>query len=440
MKLTARFFRPTISLPGAIAAGILAVLPLLALAAEPADGLDSLSLPQAIEIGLRQNHDVRLSALAVDSAQAAATAADARPNPALTVQTANINPAQGIGSGGLRAKTVDTTIRIDQLIERGGKRALRKESADGLERASRADLSEARRQLRLNVSQAYYDLLAAQEKWRAATETVALFDNTLSAAQKRKKAGDIAGADVERIQVDALRAKNDARQAETDLAKARLALALLMGVEAQADTIRAVEAWPQPQQAAPDTDIDRLIERQPAIRAAQARVDAAVASAKLASAARTRDVSVGVQFEHYPASAANSQGSGNSYGVSVQFPLFTNYAYQGEIRAAQAALDTARQSLEKARSAARGELAGALHDLRASAERVLRFQQELLPAAKKSADAAEYAFKNGAIGVMDALDARRTYRATQLDAVAAQADYAKSLAAWRMTVLEESDK
>ena len=78
--------------------------------------------------------------------------------------------------------------------------------------------------------------------------------------------------------------------------------------------------------------------------------------------------------------------------------------------------------------------------MQAAAERTRRFQQELLTAARKSADAVEFGFKNGAIGVMDVLDARRTYRATQLDAVAAQADYAKSLAAWRAAVMEEDQK
>lgn len=398
-----------------------------------------MSLARALEIATEHNHDVKLSALALDSARAAAISANAAPNPSLTIQTANINPKLGIGAGSLRNKTVDTSIRIDQLIERGGKRELRTENASYLEFASRADLRDARRQLRVAVSQAYYDLLAAQEKLQAATETVALFDNTMTAAQKRRKAGDIAGADVERIHVDALRTQNDARQAAADLAKAQLALALLLGTNAQARALQATDSWPDLRQAALDNDFDRLIDKRPDVTAAKARVDAALAAQKLALASRTRDVSVGVQFEHYPASEANPQGSGNSYGVSVQIPLFTRYYYEGEIRSAQVAVETAHQNLEKIRTLARNEVYQSLHDVQAAAERMQRFQLELLPSARRSAEAAEYAFRNGAIGVMDVLDARRTYRATQLDAVAAQADYAKSLAAWRAAVLEDEN-
>lgn len=415
------------------------LIPFAAIASEHED-LTRLSLARAISIASEHNHDLKLSGLAVNSAQAAVVSAKAAPNPSLTVQSANINPRQGIGSGGLRDKTIDTTIHIDQVIERGGKRELRAENAANLERAARADQREAQRQLRMNISQAYYDLLAAQEKWRTATETVTLFDNTVNAALKRKKAGDIAGADVERIQVDALRARNDSRQAEADVAKAQLALALMMGVDTQENAVHATDQWPELYQLRLEAEIDKLLDQRPDIKAAQARVEAAEAASRLALASRTRDVSVGVQFEHFPSSNANPQGSGNTYGVSVQIPLFTRYYFDGEIRTAQVALDTARQNLEKTRSAARTDLRRSLHDVQTAADRVLRFQQELLPAAKKSADAAEYAFKNGAIGVMDVLDARRTYRMAQTEAVSAQADYAKSLAAWRATVMEESAK
>ena len=398
-----------------------------------------LSLSQAIDIAIERNHDIRLSALAVKAAEAATIIAQAAPNPTLSMQTSNINPKLGVGAGGLRNKTVDTTIRIDQVIERGGKRELRTENATYLERASRNDFSEARRQRRIIVSQAYYDLLAAQERLLTTRETVALFDNTMRAAQIRKKAGDIAGADVDRIQVDALRAKNDARQAEADLAKAQQALAFLLGLGFKEDAIHAADRWPDVQQAEVSVD-DSVIEARPDVRAAKARVDAAMAARKLALALRTRDISVGVQYDHFPSSDTNTLGGGNSYGIGVQIPLFVRYYYDGEIRNAEAALDTARENLDKARDIARNDLRRTLQDVLSAADRVRRFQEEILITAKKSADAAEFAFKNGATGVMDVLDARRSYRATRLEALNAQADYAKSLATWRATALEANTK
>jgi len=91
----------------------------------------------------------------------------------------------------------------------------------------------------------------------------------------------------------------------------------------------------------------------------------------------------------------------------------------------------AQDGLERIRALARGELERALSDLRAATERVRRYEDALLAEAKRSADAAEFAYKNGAIGVMDLLDARRTLRAIQIDAAATRNDYAKAYSAWR---------
>ena len=405
--------------------------------AEDTAYLQKLSLEQAIQIAMERNHDLQLSAFADANAKAATVIASASPNPTLTIQTFNINPRAGIGVGGPRSKTVDSTVRIDQLIERGDKRELRMENASLLQDAARNDLHDARRQLRVTVSQSYYDLLAVEEKCGITRQTASIYESTVVAAQKRQRAGDLANADVARLQVDALRAQNDATQAEADLAKARQTLALALGKIAYATQIRLADGWPATQFNA-TTPPEELIERRSDVLAAKSRLDAAMASRKLALASRSRDVSVGAQYEHWPTSKANAQGTGNSYGVAVQIPLFVRYQFDGEIRAAEVAVDTARQTLEKTRDLARSDLLKSWEDARASFERVRRYDDGLLAAAKKSADAAEFAFRHGALGVMDVLDARRTYRATQLDALAARADYAKSLAVQQAAVSESN--
>ena len=45
---------------------------------------------------------------------------------------------------------------------------------------------------------------------------------------------------------------------------------------------------------------------------------------------------------------------------------------------------------------------------------------------------AELAYTKGALALSDLLDARRTLRATGLEALAAQADHAKASMAWRL--------
>ena len=99
--------------------------------------LDRLSLHAAERLLHQHSRELQASQRAVDAAKAGILIAGVRPNPNLTLQTSNINPQAGIGSGGLRDKAFDTQIRTDYRVERGEKRALRLASAADLERAKR---------------------------------------------------------------------------------------------------------------------------------------------------------------------------------------------------------------------------------------------------------------------------------------------------------------
>jgi len=414
------------------------VLPGATAFAQAAPDLRALTLPAAENLLASKNRDIAVARRALDQASADVKVAAQPPNPQLTLGVGAFNPHRGIGSGGPRSKALDSSVRIDQLIERGNKLGLRVEGAKRLELAAGEDLNDTGRQQLLAVRGAYFDLLAAQEKVTASEDTAQLFGKTVDAAQLRQRAGDLAVSDVSRVRVDALRAQNDARAAQADLSRARLTLAYLIGVDAQAAEIRAVTPWPA--RALPDAaQAEALVERRPDVRAAQARVEAADKARDLAQAQRTRDVSIGAQYDHYPVTDANTLGTGNSFGVSVSVPLFLRNNNEGGIARAQADWYAARDGLDRVRALALGDVLRARSDLENAAERLGRFEADLLPAAQKSADAAEFAFKNGALGVMDLLDSRRTLKAVLIDAANSRADYAKALAAWQSSAEAPAD-
>jgi cobalt-zinc-cadmium efflux system outer membrane protein len=423
-----RFHR---SILGAIGA-ILAAQASLALGQQL--NLGALTLARAEQLLQTRNREVLAARRALEAAQADTISAGARPNPTLSLGLAAINPAAGVGSGSLRDKTVDSSVRIDQVIEGGNRRELRVATAESLQTASAEDLFEISRQQRLTLRSAYYDLLFSQDKVGIARDTMTLFESSLTAAQLRLKAGDIAGADVARLRVDALRAENDERAAEADRHRAQFALAYLVGADKQAADIRAVDPWPPfSSDGAPESVTEEMIERRPDVRAAKNRVEAARKARELAKSLRSRDVTVAAQYDHYPiGTGANTFGSGNSYGLFVSVPLFSRYYYEGEIRRAEVDYNTAEEALNRIRAQAFGDLSRALSDLKATSERLRRYDESLLVEARKAAESAEFAYKNGAIGVMDLLDSRRTLRAIQIDAAGARNAYAKALAVWQL--------
>jgi len=374
------------------------------------------TLAQVEELVVRNNRELLAARRALESADAQTAIAGARPNATFSVNSTSI------ASG---TQGADTVFRIDQTFERGDKRALRLDAASGLRRAAQRDSLDVLRQQLAAARGAYFDLKQAQERAQVLDETAELFGDTLKAAQTRLKAGDLAAADVAKVEVDQGRAQNDARAARADLARARLALAYLIGEEAAAAELSAADPWPAPQRADAAV-LAEAVDARPDVQAAKARVEAAERLRDLARAQRTRDITLGAQYEHFPGT-----NPANSVGFGISVPLFTGYDFSGDIRKAEVERYAALDQLERVRAVATGELRRAASDLDSAAERMERFDSSLLAAAGRSSEAVEFAFRRGASSVLEVLDARRTLRAVRLEALAARTDHAKAYAAWR---------
>ncbi|MGE5094213.1 MAG: TolC family protein [Betaproteobacteria bacterium] len=403
------------------------VLALATLARAQAPGACPPSLPQPLTLAAaedrieRCNRDVRAAALAVDAALADLRTAGQRPNPTLSVGLSNFGPHNGIGSGSLREKTLDQSLRLEQVIERGGKTQLRLAQAEANVLAARADLEEQKRQQRLAVRAAFFDLAAVQERVALQREFVALAGETVSASRRRLEAGDVAASEANRFRLDAVRAENDLRQAETELYRARLELARMVGAESIAATLQVAAVWTFA--PAPGRNGDR-----PDVVAARRRVEAAEAARELARQLGTRDVTVGIEADRSPATDINPSGNGVTYGVSVSIPLYARHRNEGELARAVADLETARAALEKTRAQADAEASVAEEEWRSARTRRDRLETEVRPIAREVAQAAEFAYSKGATGVLDLLDARRSLKAVELDELQARAEAAKAWA------------
>ena len=386
----------------------------------------ALTLPSAEERLRLCNRDVRAAELATIAAAADRRVAGQRPNPTFTLGASNVNPHAGFGSGPLRDKTFDSSVHIEQLVERGGKAELREAQTDRLLDAARADVAEQLRVQRLAMRTAFFDLAAAQERVRLQLEFRGLAGETAAASERRFAAGEVSRAEANRFRLDAARAENDARQAQADRERARLDLAKLIGAESSAPTIEVAPVWPDGT-TAPDGKARAAGER-PDVAAARRRVEAAQAARELARRIATRDVTVGLQADRWPVSEVNLQGTGTSYGLTLSVPLHVRHANEGEAARASADLETAQAVLARAQAQADAEARLAEADLRNARERRARLETEVRPVARDVAEAAEFAYKRGASGVLDLLDARRSVKAVELDEVQARAEAAKAWA------------
>ncbi len=374
-----------------------------------------LSLQDAEKRLLDANPTILQARATVAGARAGIDIAGARPNPIVTASVTSINPTRS-GNGGYWDRPVDNVLRVDQMIERGDKRDLRLAAADRNLAATGLDLDNTIRLARIELASAWVDLRAAREVRRIADENAALARRAADAAELRGKAGDLAGVDVARFAADAARVANDAVQAELALSRARIALARLLGNRVPAGTLQTTDDWPGDEAVAlSPTDAERVD-----ILAARQRVAQASALRELARAQRTRDVSVGVQYEHYPPDGRNT------YGVSISVPLFLGYDYRGDIARSEADFTAAEQQLDATRQSVASEQARLQAELAAARSRHARLRDVVLPAAERAGRGADVAIQKGGMSLTDYLDTQRNLRAARIEAVQARADVARA--------------
>ena len=386
------------------------------LAAEPPD-FGKLRLIEVERLVSERNRPLVASRRATVAAQASVDMAAGRPNPTVSLNTSGINTKHTASSGSL-----DTILRVDLPIERGGKRQLRLDVAGALLEGSVFDEADSLRQQRLLAFQAYFDLKATEEKERINSESARLAHQVLVKAELRLKAGDLSPADVARILTDTLRADSDASQAAVDHRRTRLVFAQLIAAEAEAPQIATFGPWPD---LAPLPSEKATLETRPDVIAAQRRLDAAEKFVDLAKAQQTRDVTIGAQIER-----DNQNSAANLIGVGVSIPLFTGYDFRGEIRRAYVDRDSAKDELERIKALAIGESSQFIFEAERQSERARHLRDEALPAAHRANAAVQLAFNQGVASVLDVIDARRSLYAVEIDTTNALAEAAKARAAW----------
>ena len=391
----------------------------------------TLSLAQALQAA-QDNLDVSLARRAVDAARGDVTAADRAPTPTLSAKAASIDLQNGIGSGNLiRDKRIDKSVGLDWTLERGNKRVLRTQAAQSLASAAQADVDEIKIQQQIATTAAYFDVLAAQERIVEVDAIAKSAAQLAATAQRRVKAGDLTALDAARTEIEAQRAATDLSSAQLDRQRAALALALLTGTS-NASTLRVAADWPllQTMQVmqviSPDATLPS-VEARADVRAALQRVDAARAALDSAAAQKTRDITLGTSFDHYPGTSTRL------LEFRVQMPLngfLGSYNFQGEIAKAQAQLNQAEDTLEKTRRIAMADIQRLQQDRFGAAARALSYEATILPRARKVAELAELAYSKGAMSLTELIDARRTLRTILIEALSARTDHAKAAQAW----------
>ncbi len=387
-----------------------------------------LSLEQVLQAA-RQNPDVLAAQRAAQAARADVRAADRAPAPVLSAGVSSIDLRNGTGTGSYwTQRRLDKSLGMDWTWERGNKRGLRTEAAERAASAAAADGQDMRVLQQIGALGAFYDLLAAQERLQIFQELAVSARALAKTAELRLKAGDLSAQDASRTHIEAERAQADLQLARLAHQQAMQALAGWTGQNVPASGWRAEGGWPQAVAPGSPADIDALIEQRPDVLAARERLAALQATLQGALALQHSDPTVGASFDHYP----NGERTDRMLAVRIAIPINGFSRFDGEIRRALALKDQAQDLLDKTRIQARAELLGLLQGWQSQTERLQGYEARILPQARQVAAQAELAYNKGGLSLTDLLDARRTLRATQLEASSVRNEHAHALGAWQL--------
>ncbi len=404
-----------------------ALLPLLPLllagsaAAATAELPSPLSVAAAKAFMLESNLSVIAARAGVDAVRAQAVIAAYWPNPTLSLAAEQFdlrNPRAHLGSDSNEAANRTWTVHVDQPLETGGKRDRRIENAEQLRQAAEAQVLDAARQARFAVEQAFYGVLLAREDLGVAEENIRLADTTEKLIKDQVDAGNKSASDLITFQVSRVQFAQDLAVAELARDQAMVDLANALGLEPERLVKRgdgsARELSGGLAFAPPDFAHERLAAsaaERADVRAAERAMAAAASALSLARAQRSIDITVGVEYQRI--------GSDNTVGLTASLPLPAWNDHQGEIAGAEAQLRQARAQLTLALRQAQADQEKAWQGYQSSRKLLAIYSEGTLAKAKHALDIAKSAYQQGATGLLELIDAQRTYN--QLRVAANQA-------------------
>jgi outer membrane protein, heavy metal efflux system len=381
---------------------------------------NDLVLRNAARLALQRNPELAAFSKEVQALKGVTLQAGLLPNPELTLFAENAGNLQKVDrNAAVGAKEVeqqDTTLRINQLIELGGKRAARVKAASlGEEVAEQA--YEARRvELIAQVANVFTEVLAAQEQLRLAEESQQLAQRVVNTVSKRVQSGKVPPIEETKVEVAFSATEIAMVQAQRDLATARKRLALLWGSSSPQfnkalGNLESLVALPSFEALA-----ERALGSPMALRAMK-NMEQRKAVLEVEQTRRIPNLTVMAGVLNH------SQTGGTTAIAGISIPLQIFDRNQGNLHEAYQRVDKAMDEQMATELRLKSELTQAYEALTAAQNETRILRDSILPRARSAFEVTNKGYELGKFGFLEVLDAQRTLFQNQVLYVRALANY-----------------
>lgn len=367
-----------------------------------------LTLADALDLAGSASPNIDAADASVRAASAARRIAGLRPNPSLNADIENV--------GGSRAynniEAPKQTVSVGVPVELGGKRSARIAVADAQGNRAQIERVAAGADLRLAVTQAYVEAVAADRRLTTARDQATIAAEAVRAAHVRVLAGRASPLEEQRAEVLHISADAAVDRAVrlADLARVNLGRRIGRPVTGALD-----QPWFDRVDGYGPTRLDA--DSNLAVATARADEKAAEAQLRLARSQRLPDVTLSAGVRRLPIN--NDMAA--VFGVSVPLPFFNSGA--SSVAQASAERDKAtalRRAAELENEQAIGQ---AQADVANAAAAARTAAGPSLAAAQEAARITRIDYREGKFGQLDLLEAERTLAETRSGAIDALAAF-----------------
>lgn len=372
---------------------------------------EELSLKQAIETALKSNPSIAAARLSADAAAKEAKGAGALTNPEISVAPSVVGNA---GS--------DSGVFFSQPLEINGSRKVRGEVASHEASAARLDAEVSKRDIILQVSNAYWDIVRAQELVKLNQDNITYIETIRAAVQKQFEVGTAPGSQALKMDVELARARQELAQAQLELSQNKASLNTLMSRPVASDFNVTDNLTFKEISFEQDKLVSSALAKRPEVGSAREQILASQGRIRAARIAQVPDLALQARRENF------EPGAASGIAVAVTLPILD----WGSVRSARQSAAANAQSRQKQADAVNNsiilDVQQALLRLQTASQIVNEYQGGILEKSDQLATMAKKGYEKGASSYLEVLEAQRTLRSTRSAYYTALAEHAKALA------------
>lgn len=369
------------------------------------------SLEQLIQIALESNPRVLAARDQAAAASGQLRTAKAVPNPQFEYNTGQ----QRSASGPLTTGNV-SSWSVTQPLDMPYTRFPRVDAAEANARAAQATRIAFEVEAIANVQLRYYELLRREAETRAANEDLDLTKQIRDRMQLRYDVGETARFELIRAQTEFLNAQMNAESSKLRIEQARGLLRQTVGHQLPAEFSVAPDSQKINELPPLQTLMTEVRNQSPELQKAKAQVEATESRLSFEKNSRLPNLAVKAQQYNDP------NFTDRLYGLVLTIPIWDFRG--GQIAEAEANASKARNEFNAQTQSLEQQMQSAYKLYLIASYQVQILDQEVVKLAASARRIAEISYRFGERGMLEYLDAQRTFRAARNDLIRARFDLA----------------